>query len=90
MKIKKILLLVAISCLFVACGNDKEKQQNDVNLSTEASINQSDDMNFKLNLIDGGSISVKKENAVLNFIPLLIIASITLTAASRVFKRNLD
>ncbi|PCM55946.1 thioredoxin, partial [Campylobacter sp. BCW_8712] len=67
MKIKKILLLVVISCLFVACSNDKEKQQNDVNLSTEASINQSDDMNFKLNLIDGGSISVKKENAVLNF-----------------------
>ena len=30
------------------------------------------------------------EDAVLNFIPLLIIASITLTAASRVFKRNLD
>ncbi|EAK6635977.1 TlpA family protein disulfide reductase, partial [Campylobacter jejuni] len=24
MKIKKILLLVAISCLFVACSNDKE------------------------------------------------------------------
>lgn len=67
MKIKKILLLVAISCLFIACSNDKEKQQNDVNLSTEASINQSDDMNFKLNLIDGGSISVKKENTVLNF-----------------------
>lgn len=52
---------MAISCLFVACSNDKEKQQNDVNLSTEASINQSDDMNFKLNLIDGGSISVKKK-----------------------------
>ncbi|EFP6608387.1 TlpA family protein disulfide reductase [Campylobacter jejuni] len=58
---------MAISYLFVACSDDKEKQQNDVNLSTEASINQSDDMNFKLNLIDGGLISIKKENAVLNF-----------------------
>lgn len=67
MKIKKIFLLAVMSCLFVACSNDKEKQQNETNTSTEASINQSDDMNFNLNLIDGGSISFKKENATLNF-----------------------
>lgn len=67
MWIKKIFLLLVLSCLFLACSNEKEKQENDANLSTQASISQSDDVNFKLSLIDGGSFSVKKENSLMDF-----------------------
>ncbi|AXP08320.1 TlpA family protein disulfide reductase [Campylobacter hepaticus] len=68
MKIKKIFSLMLIIYLFVACGDDKKKQQKDTNISMEFTLSQSDDMKFNLSLIDGSSFLIKKEDQDINFI----------------------
>ncbi|MBM0636669.1 TlpA family protein disulfide reductase [Campylobacter sp. VicNov18] len=67
MKIKKIFSLMIIVYLLVACSNEKTKQQSDANATIDSSLSQSDEMKFSLNLTDGGTFFIKKENSVLNF-----------------------
>ncbi|EAL1483863.1 TlpA family protein disulfide reductase [Campylobacter coli] len=66
MKIKKVFTLAILLGFFVACSNDKEKDQSDINASVQSSLSQSDDLKFNLNLIDGNSIFIKKDNENFN------------------------
>ncbi|HEF9750239.1 TPA: TlpA family protein disulfide reductase [Campylobacter coli] len=67
MKIKKVFTLAILLSFFVACSNDKEKDQSDMNASVQSSLSQSENLRFNLNLIDGNSIFIKKDNENLNF-----------------------
>ncbi|ENY8183269.1 TlpA family protein disulfide reductase, partial [Campylobacter coli] len=62
MKIKKVFTLAILLSFFVACSNDKEKDQSDMNASVQSSLSQSENLRFNLNLIDGNSIFIKKDN----------------------------
>lgn len=62
MKMKKILIFVLIIGFFIACGDNKEEHQNDVNISTQTNLSQGDEVNFNLNLINGESFFIKKDN----------------------------
>ena len=61
----KKIFFALILCFFISCS--KEDKTNDENLSLEstqnASLSQSDEVNFKLDLVDGGFVFVKKEDS---------------------------
>ncbi|EJI3896423.1 TlpA family protein disulfide reductase, partial [Campylobacter coli] len=50
MKIKKVFTLAILLSFFVACSNDKEKDQSDMNASVQSSLSQSENLRFNLNL----------------------------------------
>ncbi len=44
MKIKKVFTLAILLSFFVACSNDKEKDQSDMNASVQSSLSQSENL----------------------------------------------
>ncbi|TKX31762.1 TlpA family protein disulfide reductase [Campylobacter estrildidarum] len=64
---KKIFLLSFIICFFIACSDNKQDSDDNASIDSQANLEQGDDVDFNIQLIDGNSIFVKKNDGKITF-----------------------